>query len=583
MAGQAQELLDATFHRVVDAIAAAAAAAPASSVAADAASSRPTLTPYLTIADQVEVGFAAMLADLCNMAYEVDKIDTEALYERHRLSLVATSVSFCPIGPAAAVVGGGASPGVSGADAEIAAAVAAVSKASAAAAASSRSSPAAHPLQQHEQQAPSAVNATIISSGHLEEVAPTMVSFSRGGPGAHASGVSVLQLTSPEAVTAALASQGHGSAFANPVYVSTLHHALVSMGSYDEEGDISDLEWRAAMAAAGPQQPRGGSLGTVGTMDEMILGGQAAAQQQDVAAAGAPAMVGQEVTPALLGDALAASPAAARSASTFFSDANLNEERDFLSGQVYGYQTPLVERRRSSAGGAAVAGSSGMVSGDASKEPVSAVTQSGAAGGRALRQEQAQRPRRSMSGGYLPSMEEVDIGASAGTVGLGQGQAGDVAAGPPVVVACAKAPPSAWFAADDNLTKTRYFAIQGSTSMEHWQINLQFEPQVFEDGRYGEAAWGVGLGDSRGFDKIRCERVRCLISVLGHLLPLLASKTCTCAPCPARRPRAPGRVRGGEGAVRRPAAAGAAAHRVVAARHRVLHRYGMHMRLRVAL
>ncbi len=428
-----------------------------------------------------------MLADLCNMAYEVNKIDTEALYERHRLSLVATSVSFCPITPAAAVVGGGASagaaPGLSGVDAEVAAAVAAVSKASDAAAASSRSSPAAHPLQQQQ---PSALNATIISSGHLEEVAPTMVSFSRGGPGPHASGVSVLQLTSPEAVTAALTSQGHGSAFANPVYVSTLHHALVSMGSYDEEGDISDLEFRAAMAAAGPQQPRVGSLGTMGTVDELLLGGQAAAHQQAVQQQH---MVGQEVAPALLGDALAACPAASRSASTFFSDANLNQERDFISGQVYGYQTPLVERRRSSTGGGAAAGSGGVVSGGAGEEAVSAVTQSGPAGGRALREEQAQRPRRSMSGGYLPSMEEVDIGASAGTVGLGQGQAGvDVAAGPAVVVACAKAPPSAWFAADDKLTKTRYFSIQGSTSMEHWQINLQFEPQVFEDGRYGEGA-----------------------------------------------------------------------------------------------
>ncbi len=31
----------------------------------------------------------------------------------------------------------------------------------------------------------------------------------------------------------------------------------------------------------------------------------------------------------------------------------------------------------------------------------------------------------------------------------------------------------------------RYFAIQGSTSLEHWQINLQFEPVIFEDPALG--------------------------------------------------------------------------------------------------
>ncbi|MEW5302259.1 MAG: hypothetical protein WDW36_005061 [Sanguina aurantia] len=51
--------------------------------------------------------------------------------------------------------------------------------------------------------------------------------------------------------------------------------------------------------------------------------------------------------------------------------------------------------------------------------------------------------------------------------------------------ACAPPPPCAWFVADDDVTKVRHFVIQGSTNMEHWAINLHFQPVLFEADRSG--------------------------------------------------------------------------------------------------
>ncbi|KAG1664312.1 hypothetical protein FOA52_005710 [Chlamydomonas sp. UWO 241] len=46
-------------------------------------------------------------------------------------------------------------------------------------------------------------------------------------------------------------------------------------------------------------------------------------------------------------------------------------------------------------------------------------------------------------------------------------------------------PPAAWFVADDPVDEIRYFILQGSTSLQHWTINLSFEPVVFEDASLG--------------------------------------------------------------------------------------------------
>lgn len=46
-------------------------------------------------------------------------------------------------------------------------------------------------------------------------------------------------------------------------------------------------------------------------------------------------------------------------------------------------------------------------------------------------------------------------------------------------------PPAAWFIADDPETHVRYIVIQGSVSIDHWAINFRFEPVIFEDPSLG--------------------------------------------------------------------------------------------------
>ncbi|EFJ51765.1 hypothetical protein VOLCADRAFT_87268 [Volvox carteri f. nagariensis] len=494
--GHTQEIFDNQFQRFLSSVGAAPATRAGatqadllSTSASTAVTSRPaSLTPYLTVADDVEVSFAAMLSDLCNMAYEVDKLDRDLLEARYQLSLIATSISCsntCMSTPGASELMSEAVTGAPGTEDQ---------------------------QEQHETHADGRVatmsTATLLDGMYGTQLAPSVVSFTMGGSPQLSPSISMLQLTSPEAVTAALTSQGHGAAFEHPVYVSTLHQALTSMGSYDDDGDISDLEHRAAMAARGPRamllgsSSTGVTMGTMGTLDEIsmamiqqtLAADEKTADNSEGAIAQSPTMVGLQaggmyaapVHAPFGGAPLAAGAMLGRgggefrdavASGTLFCDASLCEDRDFVAGQFYGYKTQLVERRTSSAAGEAA--------------PVAAVAQSGAAGGRALREEQLGR-RRASSSGATAGMGGVDGDGPVAVSGpqevtdvlntLGNEA---VAGGPPVVVACSKAPPSAWFACDDKQRGIRYFAIQGSTSLEHWQINLQFEPVVFEDPKYG--------------------------------------------------------------------------------------------------
>ncbi len=49
--------------------------------------------------------------------------------------------------------------------------------------------------------------------------------------------------------------------------------------------------------------------------------------------------------------------------------------------------------------------------------------------------------------------------------------------------------PTEWYVADDARTHTRYFVIQGSDALDHWIVNLTFDPVIFED-----ASLGVKVG-----------------------------------------------------------------------------------------
>ena len=47
------------------------------------------------------------------------------------------------------------------------------------------------------------------------------------------------------------------------------------------------------------------------------------------------------------------------------------------------------------------------------------------------------------------------------------------------------ADPTEWFVCDDPVSHTRYFVLQGSQTIEHWRLNLSFDPVVFEDPELG--------------------------------------------------------------------------------------------------
>lgn len=49
--------------------------------------------------------------------------------------------------------------------------------------------------------------------------------------------------------------------------------------------------------------------------------------------------------------------------------------------------------------------------------------------------------------------------------------------------------PTEWYVADDPVSHTRYFVIQGSDSLDHWKVNLTFDPVVFEDPSLGVKVW----------------------------------------------------------------------------------------------
>lgn len=45
--------------------------------------------------------------------------------------------------------------------------------------------------------------------------------------------------------------------------------------------------------------------------------------------------------------------------------------------------------------------------------------------------------------------------------------------------------PTEWYVADDAASHMRYFVIQGSDNMDHWRVNLTFDPVAFEDPELG--------------------------------------------------------------------------------------------------
>ena len=45
--------------------------------------------------------------------------------------------------------------------------------------------------------------------------------------------------------------------------------------------------------------------------------------------------------------------------------------------------------------------------------------------------------------------------------------------------------PTQWYVADNLADHTRFFVIQGSETLDHWRVNLTFDPVEFEDPSLG--------------------------------------------------------------------------------------------------
>ena len=71
--------------------------------------------------------------------------------------------------------------------------------------------------------------------------------------------------------------------------------------------------------------------------------------------------------------------------------------------------------------------------------------------------------------------------ATAASAVAANSSAGVATAGVPAQSTASALCPSEWDVCDDPSTSTRYFVIQGSDTIDHWKLNLTFDPVVFED------------------------------------------------------------------------------------------------------
>eukprot|EP00197_Chlamydomonas_leiostraca_P006399 CAMPEP_0202865660 /NCGR_PEP_ID=MMETSP1391-20130828/6282_1 /ASSEMBLY_ACC=CAM_ASM_000867 /TAXON_ID=1034604 /ORGANISM="Chlamydomonas leiostraca, Strain SAG 11-49" /LENGTH=781 /DNA_ID=CAMNT_0049545523 /DNA_START=38 /DNA_END=2383 /DNA_ORIENTATION=- len=84
----------------------------------------------------------------------------------------------------------------------------------------------------------------------------------------------------------------------------------------------------------------------------------------------------------------------------------------------------------------------------------------------------------------------VAASAAAGTIAIAAapGSSSRLAAAAPLQSTTSPGlQPSEWFVCDDAATATRYIVIQGSDTIDHWRLNLTFDPVTFEDGELGVA------------------------------------------------------------------------------------------------
>jgi hypothetical protein len=84
------------------------------------------------------------------------------------------------------------------------------------------------------------------------------------------------------------------------------------------------------------------------------------------------------------------------------------------------------------------------------------------------------------------------LAAAAGPAAIAAAPASGLRLAPPVQSTTGSpACPSEWFVCDDAATDTRMFVIQGSDTIDHWKLNLSFDPVPFEEPELGIKVRGL--------------------------------------------------------------------------------------------
>ncbi|KAJ9510238.1 hypothetical protein QJQ45_015722 [Haematococcus lacustris] len=460
-----------------------------------------TLTDYLHAADALELSYAALLADLSNVAYGIESLTAEALLEQHGLSLVCSSSSAVqgpmtreawftqlkqqrssrPLPLALPLITAAGSTTCAQPQTPPAPLPAGPPAPSPLAASSAPPPPLTRPMPGSTAQTPSPLQ-------------PCCGATSSAAAGVTAAAGATLPTTPPE----------RPSARPLGAPLSAVCPAAV----------LSALQWVAEEGAEAEEQEEAGHQGGWPREAETVAAGPGTG----AAAAGAacsPAGRGHRLS--LPGGSPLLTPSISMVSLSSIDDTMFTATLDGpLDSCLYHY--PLISFIPSppaSQGGAAPDPPAPAQPAQPGSSPVSGPLGGVVGGAVAAMLDQAQGEAGGCGGGagdsslpppftaaaaavhaeVLEGSEKVMAGgegeaAAAGQPGLavgvgGGGDEGRALSPQATAVTSRSAPPAPWFACDDPASHTRLIVIQGSTSLDHWRINTQFEPVLFEDPALG--------------------------------------------------------------------------------------------------
>ncbi len=147
-----------------------------------------------------------------------------------------------------------------------------------------------------------------------------------------------------------------------------------------------------------------------------------------------------------------------------------------------------------------------------------------AAGAAAIARSRESGGKEKEAGGTQQQQQQAEaarLAAAAGPAAIAAAPGGGTRlAAPTQSTTGSPACPSEWFVCDDEATCTRYFVVQGSDTIDHWKLNLTFDPVPFEDKELGirvsTARGAARVHDSRHCTARHCDGRRlCLLAEVG--------------------------------------------------------------------